>query len=51
MANEKVGQTSKSRSRGQTFWYQYKGIVIRNTRMKYESPITYHSKDMPNFKV
>jgi hypothetical protein len=25
-----------------------KGLVIRNTHMKYESRITYHSKDMAN---
>jgi hypothetical protein len=25
-----------------------KGLVIKNTHMKYESPITYHSKDMAN---
>jgi hypothetical protein len=30
---------------------QQKGPVIRNTHMKYESPITYHSKDMANAKV
>jgi hypothetical protein len=42
----KVGQIS--RSRGQNVWYQQKGLVIRNTHMKYESPITYHSKDMAN---
>jgi hypothetical protein len=33
------------------FWYQLKGLVIRNTHMKYESPVTYHSKDMANVKV
>jgi hypothetical protein len=26
-------------------------FVIRNTYMKYESPITYHSNDMANVKV
>jgi hypothetical protein len=26
-------------------------LDIRNTDMKYESPITYHSKDMANVKV
>jgi hypothetical protein len=46
-----VGQTSRSRSHGQKIWYQYKGLVIRNTHMKYESCITYHSKDMANVKV
>jgi hypothetical protein len=28
-----------------------KGFVIRNAHMKYECPITYHSKDMANVKV
>jgi hypothetical protein len=28
-----------------------KGLVIRNTHMKYESPITCHSRDMANVKV
>jgi hypothetical protein len=32
-------------------WYQYKGLIIRNTHMKYESPVTFHSKDMTNVKV
>jgi hypothetical protein len=30
---------------------EYKGLVIRNTHMKYESPITCHSKDMANIEV
>jgi hypothetical protein len=28
-----------------------KGLVIMNTHMKYEGPITCHSKDMANVKV
>jgi hypothetical protein len=48
----KVGQTSKSRSGGKKLWYQLKCLVQRNTHMKYESPITYHSKDMcPLLKI
>ena len=35
----KVGQTSRSRSQGQKLWYYVKGLVIRNTHMKYESSI------------
>ena len=46
----KVGQTSRSRSGGQKCWYQKKGLVIRNTHVKYESPITCHSKVMANVK-
>jgi hypothetical protein len=46
-----VGQTSRSRSQSQKLRYQYKGLVIRNTYIKYESPINYHSKDMANVKV
>ena len=34
----KVGQTSRSRSLGQKFWYPWKGLVTRNAHMKYESP-------------
>ena len=33
----KVGQTSRSRSQGQNLWYHVKGLVIRNTDMKYKS--------------
>jgi hypothetical protein len=47
----KVGQTLRSRSQGQKIWYVYKGLVIRKTHMKYESPNTCHSKDMANVKV
>ena len=34
----KVGQTSRSRSLGQNFWYPRKGLVTRNVHMKYDSP-------------
>ena len=30
----KVGQTSRSRSPGQKFWYRWKGLVTRNVHMK-----------------
>jgi hypothetical protein len=40
-----------SRPQGQKLWYQKKALIIRKTYMKYESPITYHSKDMVNVKV
>jgi hypothetical protein len=46
-----MANVKRSRSQGQTFWYQSKGLVIRNAHIKYESPITYHSKDMDNVKV
>jgi hypothetical protein len=39
------------RSRFQNLRFQYKGLVTRNMHMKYESPITYHSKDMAKVKV
>jgi hypothetical protein len=32
-------------------WSETKGLVKSNMLMKYESPITYHSKDMGNVKV
>ena len=36
---EKVGPTSRSRSLGQNSRYDVKGLVSRNTHVKYESPI------------
>jgi hypothetical protein len=53
-ANSRGGchcQNQNSRSRCQNLWYQYKSLVTRNMHMKYENPITYHSKDMANVKV
>ena len=55
MANVKVfekwvklqGQGHKVKN----LWYQWKGLVIRNKHVKYESLITCHSKDMANVKV
>ena len=47
----KVGQTSRSRSRGQKLWYHVKGLVIRNTHVQYESPISYSKKVMAKVKV
>jgi hypothetical protein len=50
MANIKVFE-KWVKLQGQKFCYQQKGLVIRNTHMKYESPITCHLKDMANVKV
>ena len=47
----KVGQTSRSRSRGQKLWYQVKGLVTRNTHVQYESPISSGKKVMTKVKV
>ena len=47
----KVGQTSRSRSQGQKLWYNVKGLVIRNTHMKYESSIFNGLKVMAKVKV
>ena len=41
-----VDQRSRSRSRDQNLWYHQKGLVIRNTHVKYESPISYGKKVM-----
>ena len=41
----------KSRSQGQKLWYHVKGLVIRNTHVKYESPTSYGIKVMANVKV
>ena len=32
----------------QNVQFQYKGLVTRNMRMKYKSPLTYNSRDMVN---
>ena len=42
------GHTLRSRSQGQKCW---KGLVTRNTHVKFENPIPYHSKDMAKIKV
>ena len=47
----KVGQTSRSRSRGQKLWYHVKGLVTRNTHVQYESPISCSYKVMAKVKV
>ena len=47
----KVGQTSRSRSLGQKFWYPWKGLVTRNVHMKYESPNSSGKEAMTKVKV
>ena len=47
----KVGQTSRSRSQGKKLWYHVKGIVLRNTHMKYESFIFNGLKVMAKVEV
>ena len=47
----KIGQTSRSRSRGQKLWYHVKGLVTRNTHVQYESPISSGKKVMAKVKV
>ena len=47
----KVGQTSRSRSRGQKLWYHVKGLVTRNTHLQYESSITFGKEVMAKVKV
>jgi hypothetical protein len=39
------------RSRFQNLRLHHKDLVTSNMHIKYESPITYHSKDMANVKV
>ena len=39
------------RSHVQNLWYHQKGLVMRNTRAKYESPISYGKKVRHNVKV
>ena len=45
----KVGQSLRSRSRDQTFWYGQKGRATRNVHALYESIVSFSSKD--NAKV
>ena len=47
----KVGQTSRSRSRGQNLQYHVKGLDTRNTHEPYESRITPCKKVMAKVKV
>jgi hypothetical protein len=37
--------------KGSRSWYQMKGLVKRNTHVKYERPTTYQSKVMNKVKV
>ena len=46
----KVGQKSRSRSRGKIFWYGEKGLVTRNTHVLYESLISFSSKVIAKVK-
>ena len=41
----------RSRSRDQNLWYYQKGLVIRNTHAKYESPMFNGKKVMCRVKV
>ena len=47
----KVGQTSRSRSQGQTLRYHMKFLATRNTHVQYESSITSGKKVMAKVKV
>jgi hypothetical protein len=40
-----------SKVRGSRSWYQLKGLAIRNTHVKYESPTIYQSKVVSKVKV
>ena len=46
-----VGQTSRSRTLGETLWYGVKGLVTRNVHVKYESLIYTGSKVTAKVKV
>ena len=47
----KVGQPSRSMSRGKKLWYHVKGCFTRNTHVQYESPISSGKKVMAKVKV
>ena len=38
-------------SLGQKLWYGVKGLVTRNTHVKYESPISHGSQVMTKVKI
>jgi hypothetical protein len=40
-----------SKSQGQKFLYQWKGLVTRNINVKYDSSSTYQLKDIAKVKV
>ena len=42
---------SKSRCQGHKFWYWWKGLVTRNTHVKYETPACYGLKVIINVKA
>ena len=46
-----VIQSSRSRSLDKKLWYGVKGLVRRNTHVKYESPVSYRSLVMTKVKV
>ena len=44
-----MGQTRKSQ--GETQWYPRKGLITRNTHVKYQSSSTHYSKVISKVKV
>ena len=46
----KVGQKSRSRSRGKKICFHQKGLATRNIRVKYESPVFFGSKVVAKVK-
>ena len=46
-----VIQSSRSKSLGKKLWYGVKGLVTRNTHVKYESPISHISQLMTKVKI
>ena len=46
-----MGQTPRSRSQGPIYWYPLKGLITRDTHVKYQSSSSYCSKVIRKFKV
>ena len=46
-----MGQTQRSRSQDQKLWYPRKGLITRNTHVKYQSSSTHCSKVISKVKV
>ena len=46
-----MGQTPRSRSQGKKSWYPQKGLITRNTQVKYQSSCNHGSKIISKVKV
>jgi hypothetical protein len=45
-----LGQSSRSRSQGENFWYTMKGLFMKYLCVKYQMPVPHGSKDIARVK-